>query len=158
MSESARDRRAVSGMRFVLALVLVGVGILLLVLNVPPVVLSWETASEVGTVGFNVYRSPAWEADSAATWTKVTPVLIPAVGDEVVGASYRFEDARLQPGRRYRYRIEEVEWDGITTVYPDVVVVRAGMPRYMTKLEGVVLSLLGILLMGRRLWSRSHTD
>ncbi|MGC9521037.1 MAG: hypothetical protein ACP5HG_04060 [Anaerolineae bacterium] len=154
MSESDRDRRDVIGLRLLLAFASLGVGILLLFLDVPPVVLTWETASEVGTAGFNVYRAPAWDTDSADSWTRVNPELIPAEGDEVVGASYRFEDEGLRPGRRYRYRIEEVEWDGTTTVYPDVVIVRAGMPRYVTKGEGVVLLLLGAFLMGRRLWSR----
>ena len=68
----------------------------------------------------------------------------------MVGAAYRLEDDDLAPGRKYRYRIEEVEWDGGTTQYPDEVVVRAGFPSCWTKLEGVGLILLGLTLLWRR--------
>ena len=134
--------------RVILSLVLLGVGISLVLADVPPVVLSWETASEVGTAGFNVYRAPAWLADSEAPGTKVNPTLIPSEGDEMVGAAYRFEDedAELVPGRRYRYQIEEVEWEGGATLYPETVVVRAGLPSRWTKLEGVGLVALAVVL------------
>ncbi len=68
----------------------------------------------------------------------------------MVGAAYRFEDDDLAPGRKYRYRIEEVEWDGTITRYPDEVVVRAGFPSRWTRLEGVGLILLGLVLLWRR--------
>ena len=68
----------------------------------------------------------------------------------VLGLDIRFEDDDLAPGRKYRYRIEEVEWDGGTTRYPDEVVVRAGFPSRWTKFEGVGLILLGLILLWRR--------
>ena len=134
----------------ILALVLCVVGCVLLIVDVPAVVLSWDTASEVGTAGFNVYRSPAWDSVAPEEWIKVNDELIPAAGDGMVGAVYRLEDDDLAPGRKYRYRIEEVEWDDGTTLYPDEVVVRAGFPSRWTKLEGVGLILLGLVLLWRR--------
>ncbi len=140
------------GALFILALILLGVGISLLVTDAAPVVLSWETASEVGTAGFNVYRSPAWETVSGKG-VQVNAALIPSKGEETVGASYRLEDkdAGLIPGRRYRYQIEEVEWDGSAMLYPETVTVRAGLSGRWTRAEGVGLILLGVVLVLSRL-------
>lgn len=142
-------RRFVNGY-FLLALALLSIGLYLLIVDVPAVVLSWETASEVGTAGFNVFRAPAWETAAEAQWTQVNAELIHAEGDELSGATYVLEDEGLTPGRRYRYRIEEVEWDGTTTRYPDEVVIRAGLPRRWTKLEGGFLIILALYFIWRR--------
>jgi hypothetical protein len=127
----------------VLASLLAFGGAWLLFSDFAPVVLTWETASEVGSAGFNVYRSPAGEDD----FTQVNEALIPAQGDEMVGASYRFEDSNVKPGVRYRYRIEEVELDGTTTVYPETVEVRAGLPRLWVKVEGVALIAVALFVL-----------
>ncbi len=123
-----------------LAILLAVGGIWLLLSDLAPVVLTWETASEVGAAGFNVYRSPVGEDD----FTQVNETLIPAQGDEMVGANYRFEDSNVRPGVRYQYRIEEVELDGTTTLYPETVEVRAGLPRLWVRIEGVAL--IGVAL------------
>ncbi|MGC9396966.1 MAG: hypothetical protein ACP5J4_19140 [Anaerolineae bacterium] len=138
--------------RVLLAAVLLVSGVFLLLDDIPPVALSWETASEVGAAGFNVYRADVPAADvSDNDFVQVNPTLIAAEGDEMVGAAYRFEDDDVTPGRRYAYRIEEVEWDGRTTLYPETVTVRAGLPRAWTKAEGGLLLLLGALLLWRSL-------
>jgi hypothetical protein len=129
--------------RLILAvLMLIGGGAFLLT-DIPPVLLSWETASEVGTAGFNVYRAPY----SSDDFVQVNGALIPAQGDELVGAAYRYEDDDVVPGRRYTYRIEEMEWDGTTNLYPETETVRAGLPRFWIKIEGGVLLVLGLLLL-----------
>ncbi len=127
-----------------IGLLVVG-GLTLLIIDIPPVVLTWDTASEVGTAGFNVYRSPANED----AFERVNATLIAAQGDELTGAAYRFEDNDVRAGRRYIYRIEEVEWDGSTNVYPETVSVRAGLPTVWTKVEGGVLMVLGVILLWR---------
>jgi hypothetical protein len=138
------------GRALLLVVVLLASGVFLLLDDIPPVALSWETASEVGAAGFNVYRADAPEPDvSGGDFVQVNPTLIPAKGDEIVGAAYRFEDDGVTPGRRYAYRIEEVEWDGHATLYPETVTVRAGLPRAWTKVEGGLLLLLGIFLSWR---------
>ena len=136
---------------WVVSSILLGVGIVLLFVPVSPVALTWETASEVGTAGFNVYRAPASAAASDHAWTKVNDALIPAQGDGVVGARYRYEDQGLQPGRLYRYQIEEVEWDGSVTRFPEVVEVRAGLPTLWVRVEGVVFLLIAFLVFRRTL-------
>ena len=136
--------------RVLLAAVLLVSGVFLLLGDIPPVVLSWETASEVGAAGFNVYRVDASVSEIAdGDFVQVNTELIPAEGDEMVGAAYRFEDDGVVPGRRYAYRIEEVEWDGSATLYPETVTVRAGLPRAWTKVEGGLLLLLGAILLWR---------
>jgi cohesin domain-containing protein/thrombospondin type 3 repeat protein len=52
--------------------------------------LTWETASEHGTVGFHVQRGPK----SSGPWRQLTPSLIPAQGSESTGATYEFLDRR----------------------------------------------------------------
>ena len=129
-------------LRTLLSLLLCVAGVALLLVHVPSVSLTWDTASEVETAGFNVYRRPEW--DSSVDWVQVNAEVIPAAGDELVGASYTLDDDDLRPGRQYRYRIEEVEWDGGITQYPEEVVVRAGLPSRLTKVEGAVLLLVGM--------------
>lgn len=128
-----------------LAAVLLVSGLLLLLTVIPPVTLSWETASEVGTAGFNVYRAAAPGGD----FVPINATLIPAAGNELLGAAYRFEDDAVVPGRRYDYRIEEVEWDGSINLYPETVTVRAGLPRFWTKVEGGILLLVALFLLRR---------
>lgn len=124
-------------------------GLILLLRDIPPVVLSWETASEVGTAGFNVYRAGNPEGD----FVQINAALIPAEGDELVGAAYRFEDDNVVTARRYYYRIKEVEWDGAVNVYPETVTVRAGLPRRWVRVEGGVLLTLALVLLWRT-WKR----
>ena len=144
------DHSAFPWGRMVLAVLLLVGGVYLLLADVPPVALTWETASEVGAAGFNVYRADVSGKDARdGDFVQVNSVLIPAKGDEMVGAAYRFEDDDVAPGRRYAYRIEEVEWDGYATLYPETVTVRAGLPRVWTKVEGGLLLLLGVFLLWR---------
>lgn len=148
MTQDARS--AFPWARVLLAAALLVGSAYLLLADIPPVTLSWETASEVGAAGFNVYRADIPGTDvQDGDFVQVNAALIPAEGDEMVGAAYRFEDDDVAPGRRYAYRIEEVEWDGATTLYPETVTVRAGLPRAWTKAEGGLLLLLGALLLWR---------
>jgi hypothetical protein len=83
------------------------------------VVIGWETASEINTVGFNIYRCVG--EDGART--RLNEVLIPsqAVGG-FFGASYQFVDASVEPGVTYTYWLEEVDLEGNMTMYESVQV------------------------------------
>jgi hypothetical protein len=72
-------------------------------------VLVWETASEAGTLGFNVYRATTL----AGPWQPVNPALVPGRGAAASGADYVLRDA---PGAGiYLYRLEEVDSGGKRT-------------------------------------------
>ena len=145
MEQVGNTPRALPWWRVGLIVLLLVSGVWLLARDIPPVLLSWETASEIGTAGFNVYRSVTPDGD----YVQLNTALIPAEGDGLVGAAYRFEDDAVAPGRRYSYRIEEVEWDGGTNLYPETVTVRAGLPRVWIKVEGAVLLGLAALVLWR---------
>jgi hypothetical protein len=76
------------------------------------IVLSWQTATELDNLGFNIYR-----ADSAdGPQTRVNERLIPAQGaGDVGGASYSFVDETAATGRTYYYWLEDVDVDGVAT-------------------------------------------
>jgi hypothetical protein len=73
---------------------------------------SWETASERGLVGYNVLRV-SQEGGSPA---RLTPVWIPAVGDAVTPASYQFLDPDAPEGSTYLYRIEGITLEGLSSL------------------------------------------
>ena len=129
---------------------LLGLGLVLLLVRASPVTVTWETASEVGTAGYNIYRSPDAPTATHLAWTRINAALIPAQGDEMMGAHYRYEDHDVQPGRRYQYRIEEVEWDSSRTLYPDSVRARAGLPVRWIRMQGAGLICVAALLLWRR--------
>jgi len=129
------------------ALVYAFVPLLLLVLGValvrfafPPVIeVSWETASEVNTAGFLLYRSDSKEGP----FSLLTESPIPAQGDPLVGASYSYEDRDVTWGRRYFYQLEEIERSGTRNRGPDIVADRAGAGWPWALLAGALLSALG---------------
>lgn len=84
----------------------------------PTVLVEWSTASELGTAGFNLYRS----ADQAGPYERVNTQLIPSSDDPLTGGQYRYKDRVLRGGQRYYYELEEVEASGATSRYGPVEV------------------------------------
>jgi hypothetical protein len=73
------------------------------------ILLEWETASELDTLGFHLYRSEA----PAGERLRLNEVLIPGDGaGSPVGARYEFEDRTATPGVPYDYWLEEVDLYG----------------------------------------------
>ncbi len=80
------------------------------------VVVSWETVSELGNVGFNLYRS----ADAAGPLTLLAHVPSQAPGS-TAGFAYNVEDLDLrQTGGTYWYTLEDVSLSGVTTLHGPV--------------------------------------
>ncbi|HMP71904.1 MAG TPA: C25 family cysteine peptidase, partial [Kiritimatiellia bacterium] len=73
--------------------------------------LVWSTESEFGTAGWLVER----EVDEG-TFVRVSDFL-PAGGSLSAGATYRWPDHDTMSGETHRYRLVEVEVDGVERVY-----------------------------------------
>jgi hypothetical protein len=69
----------------------------------------WETASEANVLGYNLYRSLAMED----LYSRLNGYLVWAKGlGGLIGAVYTWEDAYLQPGVTYCYKLEEIGAEG----------------------------------------------
>jgi len=77
------------------------------------VVLRWQTIMETNTAGFVLYRAETSASGRglAGDYERISG-LIPAAGTELQGASYRFVDGRVKPGRTYWYRLEDINMQG----------------------------------------------
>lgn len=127
----------------VLAL-LCGVGVALVRLSFPSrIIVTWETASEVDTAGFLLYRSDSLDGP----FSLLTATTIPAQGDPLVGASYRHEDRDVAWGQSYFYQLEEIERNGAPNRFPDVVEGRAGVGWPWAVIAGAVLAASGGVLL-----------
>ncbi len=83
------------------------------------VVLTWKTARQRATLGFNVLRAEAEDGD----YEQVNDHLLPLREDR----SYRFVDRSAEPGRVYFYRLEDVNVSGRKTLH-DPIRVRVALP------------------------------
>ena len=69
------------------------------------VLLSWTTGSETDNWGFRVLRAEGPDGP----FRPVTEGLVPARGAPGLEVAYRFLDTGAEPGRRYWYRLEDVD-------------------------------------------------
>lgn len=84
------------------------------------VIIAWETASELDTAGFNLYRGP----HETGPFVLVNEFLIPGSTDPITGGSYEFVDTDVTGGETYYYQLEEVEQSG-TSVLVETTKVQA---------------------------------
>jgi hypothetical protein len=75
--------------------------------------LTWETSSEVGTAGFNVYAVDP----QTGKRRKVNASLIPALLESPQGGKYFIEDTEANQEEALTYLLEEVGMDGSTRVH-----------------------------------------
>jgi hypothetical protein len=128
---------------FFAGLGLIAGGVLLAFSNSGGITISWETASEVDTMGFNLLRA---EESDRGPFQQINTRTIPAKGDPLTGSEYQVKDRDVRPGRLYFYQIEEIEWGGARTLHPEIVQARAGLPRIWLIAEGVLLMVVGFFL------------
>lgn len=125
-------------------------GIILAWLLWPPrVIISWETASEVDTLGFFLYRAEF--PDGPFVQINETPLL--ATGDPLVGSSYSYEDRQVAWGKVYFYQLEELERSGNRNRYPMVVKGQAGVGWAGALAIG---ALTGALAWSLTLWGKAN--
>ena len=106
--------------------------------------ITWETASEVDTAGFNLYRSTSPEGP----WQKINTQLIPPSDDPVSGGKYKFVDKSAERSQTYYYQLEEVELSGNTTRFDPIEMKNSGqMPTWLWWITGALVAIgLGWLL------------
>ena len=76
--------------------------------------LEWETANEIGLIGFNIYRSDAPDGVKQRLNTGMLPALKPG---EVIGVTYQFSD-KVEQGQHYYYWLELITTDGSELIDP----------------------------------------
>ncbi len=85
------------------------------------VLVTWETASEIDTAGFHIWRS--WKRNPAESdFVRLTGRLIPSKGGPSTGATYDYLDLSALPGHPYCYRLEDISLNGKSTFHESVVV------------------------------------
>ena len=100
------------------------------------IVIEWSTATELDTVGYNLYRSQV-QTDFGE---KINAELIPTGQDLVTTNTYSYVDRNVQAGERYYYWLEDVDRQGQTSK-SDPFEIEAGH-----QYEGLLLMLLGVCL------------
>jgi hypothetical protein len=80
------------------------------------VLVFWETSSEQHLLGFNLLR----EREDGGQAVVVNPVWVPALGDETLSTSYHFLDRSARAGVVYRYRVEGITADGLSSLSDSV--------------------------------------
>ncbi len=75
------------------------------------IVIEWSTASELDTVGFNIYKSES----TITIPTLVNPKPIPASPDPLTGGIFSYTDKEVTPGVNYYYYLEDIDTSGKTS-------------------------------------------
>lgn len=116
----------------------------------------WQTASELGTSGFRLYRT---DTASPSDWGAAIYQTV-AKGDSITGAQYLYVDGRdgnvgnVQPNVRYYYLLEEVTSSGGTIRYPDHVA-SAGIG--VTAPTGTATATITSIVVGTPTYTRTPT-
>lgn len=86
------------------------------------VTVEWQTAAEIGTVGFNLYR----QDPVTGTWIRLNERLLPALIRSPQGGTYRFRDVGVQVGDTVVYRLGERTVKGKQLFYGPFTVTVSG--------------------------------
>jgi hypothetical protein len=128
-------------------LLLAGLIVIVQLVGGPRIEIAWKTESEFATAGFNVWRSDSEDGE----YQKVNEQLMPGAPDAALGGEYQFVDERVERGKTYYYRLEDVDFNN-STVLHEIVPARAqGISRaaigmaFACALIGAVLIFSGVL-------------
>jgi hypothetical protein len=78
--------------------------------------LIWATGNEIDNAGFNIYRS----TEESGAKVLLNSEMIPALGDEVNGATYFYRDGDIVKGATYYYWFEDIDLSGNSTMHGPV--------------------------------------
>jgi len=107
------------------------------------VVVEWITATEINTVGFNLYRGET----PTDHFVQINDDFIPAGQDPLAGGSYSYTDKDVRPGRVYYYQLEEIESSGVSSRHGliEVRAVAGGGSELILAVTLLGLGVLGLL-------------
>jgi hypothetical protein len=119
------------------------------------VLVEWSTASELGTVGYNLYRGDRPEGPFAP----INNTIIPAAIDPLRGGSYSYLDQAAIPGVTYYYELEEITRDGSSSRYGPIVIKakRGGMTELIVSMTLFSVG-IGAIIAGLRSRSENHAS
>ncbi|MBI5376569.1 MAG: thrombospondin type 3 repeat-containing protein [Candidatus Schekmanbacteria bacterium] len=99
------------------------------------VVLKWKTASESNNEGFNILRSESAGNESTdREYVKINKNLIKTKNAGISGAKYKFKDNNIKSGKKYLYRIEDINMYGVSTFH-DPIEIKITAKKSKTKKE-----------------------
>ncbi len=109
------------------------------------ILIEWSTASELDTVGFNLYRSD----NSEGPFEMINASLVPSSSDPLTGGEYKYEDTSVTAGKTYYYRLEDVETNGATSQHGPIEVKAEseGKPAIISGATLIVFSVIGIIIL-----------
>jgi hypothetical protein len=109
------------------------------------IIVSWETASELDNVGFNLYRSDAVDGP----YILLNPTLIPSQAPgSVLGAIYTWRDEDVFPGRMYFYYLEDLAVNGMRELHGPVSTMLSANPNAVhlqQSLQGLGITSVSVL-------------
>jgi len=82
------------------------------------VLLRWQTAAEIDCAGFHLWRS----GERSGPYVRINHALLPSEGSPSMGAQYTYEDADVEPGVPFWYKLEDIEYSGTATFHGPVSV------------------------------------
>ena len=83
--------------------------------------ITWQTLIESGNTGFNIYRA---QKDGTGNFTDITQLnlaLIPSLNNGLGKNSYTYEDAAIDPNKKYYYWLENVDSDGNAVIHDEQI-------------------------------------
>jgi hypothetical protein len=115
---------------------------LLWLLNRPAIEITWQTETELDSIGFNILRSE----DEQGPYIKKNEKLIPASEDAVAGADYSYVDKGVISGQVYYYQLEDVDVAGSATTHTSISFQAPEKPLWMLGF-GLVAIVVGLLFL-----------
>ena len=122
-------------------LLLAGLIVVTQLARAPQIEVNWMTETEFDTAGFNVWRSDSQEGE----YHKINELLIPSAADAAAGADYRYVDDKVERGKIYYYRLEDVAFDNSTVQHEIVSATAQGASR-VALFVAIVCILIGATL------------
>ena len=91
------------------------------------IVLHWTTQSESENLGFHIYRAEEEEGP----YVRISAEIIKGAGNSQSARAYSYTDRDVAPDRTYHYQLQDIDFDGRSTMHGPVYT-SAGIPDRFT--------------------------